>query len=107
MAEIENSIKEKIKAFYVTIKDKYKVKGILIYGSYAKGTTRKDSDIDVGVIIDAPSHDKRIDITADLFHESRNIDILIEPKCIFWDEYKKHDQASILGEIIRTGIRII
>ena len=107
MAEIENKIKEKVNAFYLLIRDKYKVKGILIYGSYAKGTIRKDSDIDVGVIIDAPTHDERIDITASLFHESRKIDTSIEPKCIFWDEYKKHDKASILGEIIRTGIKIV
>ena len=44
--------KEKIKNFYFLIKDKYKVKGIILYGSYAKGTTRKDSDIDVLVDLD-------------------------------------------------------
>ncbi len=107
MAEIENKIKEKVKAFYLLIKDKYNVKGVFIYGSYAKGTVRKDSDIDVGVIVDAPTHDNRIEIGAGLFHEAGKVDTLIEPKCIFWDEYKKHDKASILAEIIRTGIKII
>ena len=106
MAEKEN-IKDKVLKFYELIREKYPVKGIFLFGSYAKGNPRKDSDIDVGVIIDSKNHSDRIDITAKLFHEASKIDFAIEPKCIFLDEYKKHDKASILAEIIRTGIRIV
>lgn len=106
MAKKEN-IKIKILKFYELIQEKYPVKGIFLFGSYAKGNPRKDSDIDVGVIIDSKNHNERINITAKLSHEASKIDFAIEPKCIFWDEYKKHDKASILAEIIRTGVRII
>jgi hypothetical protein len=35
------------------------------------------------------------------------VDPAIEPKCIFWDEYENHDEASILFEIIDTGVEIV
>lgn len=92
-----------IEKFYLKIKDKYPVKKILLYGSYAKGRATDDSDIDLGVVIDISEHKRRFDITADLFHYARQVNSLIEPKCIFWDEYLNYDKASILGEIIRTS----
>ena len=100
-------IKKNIKKFHSLIKDKYKVKSVFLFGSYAKGTNTKDSDIDVAVVIDAPPQSDRIEIGARLFHESSKINTSIEPKVIFWDEYQHHEKASILGEIIRTGIKII
>ncbi len=106
MAKKED-IKEKALKFYELIRKKYPVKGMFLFGSYAKGNPRKDSDIDIGVIIDYKNHKDRINITAKLFHEASKIDFAIEPKCIFLDEYKKHDRASILAEIIRTGIKIV
>lgn len=106
MAKKEN-IKNKILMFYELIREKYPVKGVFLFGSHAKGNARKDSDIDVAVILDYRNHNNRIDITAKLYHEASKIDFAIEPKCVFWDEYKQHEKASILGEIIRTGIKIV
>jgi hypothetical protein len=34
------------------------------------------------------------------------VDANIEPKCIFWDEYQHYEKASILAEIIKTGIEV-
>lgn len=102
-----NDIKNKLLSFYEIIKEKYPVKKIILYGSYAKGTNKNDSDIDVGVIIDLKDHLKRMEITSDLFHYSSEIDIDIEPKCIFYDEYLNSEKASILNEIKKTGITII
>ncbi len=109
MAKEQNltDIKSKILSFYNMIKEKYPVKKIILYGSYAKGTNKKDSDIDIGVVIDLKDHLKRIEITSDLFHYSGEIDVDMEPKCIFYDEYLNSDKASILNEIIKTGISII
>ena len=58
---------------------------------------------DICVVIDISDHHRRYEITADLFHYARQIDSLIEPKCVFWDEYKNYDKASILAEIIKTA----
>lgn len=100
-------IKNKILLLYNSIKDKYPVKKVILYGSYSKGTNKEESDIDVGVIIDLKDHLKRIEITSDLFHYSGKIDVDIEPKCIFFDEYENCDRASIINEIKKTGITIV
>jgi predicted nucleotidyltransferase len=99
-------IKQKIKRFYGLIKDKYPVKRIFLYGSHVRGTATKDSDIDIGVVIDLPNHNQRIEIMSDLFLHAMKVDTSIEPRCIFWDEYKNPPKASILSDIIRKGIKI-
>lgn len=106
MAKRKSLIDKKISLFYKLVKDVYPIKKVILYGSYAKGTATRNSDIDVGVVVDAPDHLKRVEITANLFHYAGMVDRDIEPKCIFWDEYQSHDKASILAEIIRTGVEI-
>lgn len=107
MVKRKSLIKKKVLNFYDIIKGVYPVKRVILYGSYAKGVATANSDIDVAVVVDMPDHLKRIEITANLFHYAGMVDGNIEPKCIFWDEYKKHDKASILSEIIKSGIEIV
>jgi predicted nucleotidyltransferase len=100
-------ITEEIERFRLLVHQKYDVKKIILYGSYAKGHPSKDSDIDIGVVIDAPIEADKIDITATLFHFSRQIDTAMEPFCILWNEYKNCEKGTILSEIITTGIEIV
>ncbi|MBU1752926.1 nucleotidyltransferase domain-containing protein [bacterium] len=104
--ENKEIIKEKILRFYEIIKRLYPVKKIILYGSYAKDTTTKESDIDVGVVIDLPDDTNTIKITSRLFHYASNIDVSIEPLCILWSEYQNCEKGSILSEIIKTGVVI-
>ncbi len=106
MAQVSNDIKLKINRFTVLAKKLYPIEKILLYGSYARGTNREDSDIDVAVVIDEKDHLKRIPITAGLLRCANEVDSTIEPKCIFGDEYRKHSEASILAEIINTSIEM-
>ncbi|MBN1972187.1 MAG: nucleotidyltransferase domain-containing protein [Sedimentisphaerales bacterium] len=78
MVQEQSVILNKVSRFYESAKQLLPIKKILLYGSYAKGTATENSDIDV----------------------------TIEPKCIFWDEYLNHDKASILAEIINKSIEI-
>lgn len=106
MAKIKAELKKKIIKFYEAIKAKYAVKKVFIFGSYANGNPRKDSDIDVGVVLDIPYRNK-IDINAELWMIAGRIDSKIEPFYIGWSEYKNHAPASVLAEIVRQGIDII
>jgi len=103
MVKIESDINKKIIQFYHIIKKLYSVKKVLLYGSYAKGTFTKDSDIDVAVVIDETDFTRRIEITSQLYRIASDIDVFIEPKCIFRNEFLHHEPTSILAEIIRTG----
>jgi len=107
MVKDKTQIIKSIHEFHDAIKGLYPVKKIILYGSYARGTANKDSDIDIGIVIDADDHSRRIEITADLFHHARKIDTYIEPKCIFLDEYLNCDRTSILAEIKRTGTELV
>jgi len=106
MAKIKAELKKKIIKFYEAIKARYNVKKAFIFGSYAKGIPREDSDIDVGVVLDVPSKNK-LEINAELWTVAGRIDSKIEPFCIGWSEYKNHAPASILAEIVRQGIDIV
>ena len=102
----ESDIKSAVATFYHAVNKQYPVIKLFLYGSYAKGNNTPDSDIDVGVVIDDTDHSRRIEITADLFRLARTIHNAIEPKCIFRDEFEHPENASILSEIIRSGIDI-
>ena len=106
MAKETDIINSCLIRFYSAVKEKYPAKAIFLFGSYAKGNYTPDSDIDVGVVIDETEHSRRIEITADLYRIARKFHTAIEPKCIFSDEYEKPENASILSEIIRSGIDI-
>ena len=45
-------VNEKLEKFYLKIMDKYPVKKILLYGSYAKDEQDNESDIDFIVLVD-------------------------------------------------------
>ena len=106
MDSVQELVHNKVLRFHDSIKAFWSVKKVLLYGSYAKGQAKEDSDIDVAVVIDEADHTKRVEITRGLFHMAFGIDAAIEPKCIFWDEYQHPDPASILSEIINTGIEV-
>jgi hypothetical protein len=53
------------------------------------------------------NQNQRCDITAQLMYHTVPIDPSIDPRCIFWEEYLHPEPASILDEIIRTGIEIV
>ena len=75
-----------------------------LYGSYAKGTQRKYSDIDVAFVVD--HLDENYDFTRTepfLWKLTRQIDNRIEPLLIARDT----DYSGFLNEIKLTGIKII
>lgn len=76
------------------------VNKIILFGSYARGDFRKDSDIDVAVVV--PKNSLSKDIIADmskLFKLRRNISIDIEPVLLIDEE----DSSGFLESISQYG----
>ena len=99
-----NQALKEARLFYEQIKPELPVKKIFLYGSYAGGNPRDESDIDIGVVLDSS---KTRDISSSgllLWHVAHAIDVRIEPFCIMSDEYDSCEPASILAEIKRTSI---
>jgi len=89
---------EKVKQFAELIKTHFPVKMVALYGSYAKGTAAKDSDIDVAVIVDEIDGDF-LELETKLFKLRRQIDVRIEPILLEDGE----DKSGFLEEILKEG----
>ena len=77
-----------------------RVKKIILYGSYARGDYRQDSDIDVAVIVPRSSISKDIlEDMSKLFKLRRNISTDIEPVLLIDEE----DTSGFLQSILEYG----
>jgi predicted nucleotidyltransferase len=72
-----------------------------LFGSFAKGTPRKDSDIDIAFVV-SNWKGGYFDTVVPIWRLRRNIDTRIEPHIIDPEE----DYAYFLREVQRTGIEL-
>ncbi|MBI2842306.1 MAG: nucleotidyltransferase domain-containing protein [Armatimonadetes bacterium] len=89
---------ECVRLFAERVRQSMDVRQIILFGSYARGTARDESDIDVAVITDTPAKDW-LDASTALYRLRRDIDLSIEPVLI--DSLV--DRSGFLAEIRRTG----
>jgi len=47
----KETVIERVKQYSDLVRQNFRVKKIILYGSYAKGSAKKDSDIDVAVVL--------------------------------------------------------
>jgi len=93
----------KVKAYKQVIQDWFPmpIASMYLYGSYAKGSARKDSDIDVAIVV-RHFEGNYFDIVPMLWKLTHKIDHRIEPVVVAQDT----DYTGFLDEIQRTGIQI-
>lgn len=98
-----NEARDKVKQFIKSLsKTNIKVKEAYIFGSYAKGNAKKDSDIDVCVVSSSFSKDYFAEIVR-LRKYSLKIDSRIEP-VPFLPEDLNDKYSTLATEIRRFGI---
>jgi predicted nucleotidyltransferase len=78
---------------------------VILYGSYAKGKTRPDSDIDVAVISKNFGKD-RVEEGMTLFRIAGKIDPRLEPIPISSESYQKDTWVPLIYEIKEKGIEL-
>ncbi len=99
---VKDSILEKATSFISLIPEDVNVKKAYIFGSYAKGNEKEDSDIDIAVVI---SNMKDFFSTQMLLMRvRRNVDLRIEPHPI--DEADFSGLNPFADEIQSTGIEL-
>lgn len=89
---------EKVKKYSDIVTAKLHPKMIVLYGSYARGTAKEDSDIDVAVIYSSLGDDYWSKFH-ELYKLRRGIDSRIEPVLI----EKDNDQSGFYEDILKTG----
>jgi len=80
----------------------FQVEQYWIYGSFAKGTPRKHSDIDIAMVVNQIDDDVYWENLPLLWKLTREVDDRIEPILIARDT----DYTGFLDEIQRTGILV-
>ncbi|MEK6795942.1 MAG: nucleotidyltransferase domain-containing protein [Spirochaetota bacterium] len=75
---MDTDVIEKVKQYAEAVRAVMPVKMIILYGSYARGTQNRYSDIDVAVVCDKLNGDI-LDISFQLYKLRRPIDTDIEP----------------------------
>lgn len=103
---VDSKIMDIAKRYVATVCDNYNVKTIILFGSYAKGTNHKDSDIDIAVVTDDLKHGDRIDEEIYLMKLRRNIDCRIEPHLIETEDYD-NIETPFIREVVDTGIKLV
>lgn len=105
MAEriINGEIMNSIEKYIEKISQYYKIKAIILFGSYAKGTQNEDSDIDIAIVSD--DFDDIIEDGAKLIGYTWKIDTRIEPHPIKTEDYDNISNPFI-KEVVDTGIKV-
>ena len=72
----------------------------MLFGSYSNGYANPDSDIDVAVIV--PTYgDRKLEISRELWSDTRGISFLIEPVLMADDR-----PSPLYDEVMRTGVAV-
>ena len=77
---------------------------VFLFGSFAKGSTCRDSDIDLAIVSKDLSGDP-IDDFVRLMKFRRGIDLRIEPHPFLPEDFEPDNPE--VAEIMRTGVRIV
>ena len=102
-AKVDKKIISIINEFITEIRKHYDVDAVYLFGSYAKGTTHKWSDIDLA-IVSADIKD-RIDERINMLIIASKFDADIEPHPFSTEDFNP-DDSVMADEILRTGIRV-
>jgi len=97
----KNEVIDKLKKYKLLVSEHFDIDKVILYGSYASGNPRIDSDIDVAIVVN--SIDEAYFSYAPLLWKlRRQIDDRIEPVLVEKDK----DHSGFLQEIMRTGFVI-
>lgn len=107
--EIEE-IKERVKEFKESVRKKFSVEKVIIFGSAARGEMERDSDVDIIVASRKYGRKDVFKITPKLYgewHENLKIDYPVDIILFNTKEFNKlKKEVSIVSEALREGIEV-
>jgi predicted nucleotidyltransferase len=103
---MDKAIDNTIASYIKLIREKYAdIEKAYLFGSFAKGKSNQDSDIDLALIFKDLDDSKRFDIQVQLMLMASQIDSRIEPHPISHDDFNSGN--PFVDEIQKTGVEII
>lgn len=104
MARIPKEIKVTVQRFIKELGKEIPIDKAVIYGSYARGGYREDSDVNVAIFSDYFKGMKSVDAITFLVMKAQEYDLPIEPVPYTSDDLQKKD--GIVKEIVMSGIDV-
>ena len=102
---MDKNIYSAVVKYLELIKEKYtNVESAYLFGSYERGNSTEDSDIDVALIFTNMDDSQRFEIQIQLMLLAANIDSRIEPHPISHEDFNSGNPFA--AEIKKTGIQI-
>lgn len=102
---MDKNIDTTIAKYLKLIKAKYSnIEKVYLFGSYAKGKSTDDSDIDIALVFTNLDDSKRFDIQVQLMMLAAQIDSRIEPHPISHNDF--NSENPFVAEIKKTGIEV-
>ena len=102
---MDKNIDIAIAKYLELIKEKYSnIESAYLFGSYVKGNSTEDSDIDIALIFTSLNDSQRFEIQVQLMLLAAEIDSRIEPHPISHEDF--HSGNPFIAEIKKTGIQI-
>ncbi|MDZ7608741.1 MAG: nucleotidyltransferase domain-containing protein [Cyclobacteriaceae bacterium] len=102
---MDKSIDRALTKYISLIKEKFSdIESAYLFGSYAKGKSNDDSDIDIALVFKNLDDSRRFDVQVQLMLLAAKIDTRIEPHPISHDDF--HSENPFAVEIKRTGIEV-
>lgn len=106
MAYTQDKAVELARSFLHEVSKRHKIRTAYLFGSYARGTQRDYSDIDIAVIIPSITQPERYNEEAfNIFHEAQEFNSFLEVVCFKEDEFSR-DRETIVKQIKKEGVKI-
>ena len=106
MDKIPVEIKLVLSDYIKNLSKEIKIKSAILFGSYAKGNWKSDSDIDIAVFSDDFANLERAEAIAFLLDHTLNYDFDIQPVAFDEDDYINYKDNPFVNEIVTTGTKI-
>ena len=105
MVEVKSEVIELIEEFIKLVRaENIVIDKVILFGSYAKGTNRADSDIDLAIVSRDFTEENCIDIMSLLLSKANLLKVDIQTIPFSIEEY--NSPKGIMEEIINTGIEL-
>ena len=103
---MDKAINKSISDYIKLVQKSYSgIETAYVFGSFARGNTNPDSDIDLALIFKKLDDSQRFDIQVQLMLLASQIDSRIEPHPISHDDF--YSDNPFVAEIKKTGIEIL
>ncbi len=103
---VSTRIKNKIKRLHKVLCEKYRIDGVYLFGSHARGKALPQSDIDV-CVVSKDFKGETLQTELDIKHMARSIEPLFDVLLTTPHDFKHNLVSPILDQIRRKGLRVV